>query len=118
MTGDGEAEFHFAVRPGYPSGEPAKIDSWNVLIRGKLDAVTTRHLIEAIDRLHGRLTLDINDVTTIDPDAFELVLELQDRLESTGSALWLRGVRGRFSDVFRIVGGEHRFHIEDERLQS
>jgi anti-anti-sigma regulatory factor len=118
MTGMAKLGFQFAVRPGYPTGDPPTIDSWSVLIRGKLDRVTTRRLIEAIGQLHGRVALDINDVTTIDPDAFELVLELHNRLESTGSTLWLRGVRGRFSDVFRTLDGEHRFHVEDQRPQS
>jgi anti-sigma B factor antagonist len=86
-----------------------------VVAAGRLDAAQAATAQAFLDRVQGRVTLDLAGLDYISSAGLGVLLKTQKRLMASGGRLRLAGVRPHLRDIFVYSGFDKLFEIEPAR---
>ena len=87
-------------------------DGGVVTIRGRLDAAQAPRAQEVLDRVDGRVVVDMTDLDYISSAGLGVLLRTHKRLLGDGTSLKLINVNKHISDIFTYSGFDRLFDIE------
>lgn len=87
-------------------------DEGIVTIRGRLDAAQAPRAQEVLDRVGGRVVVDMADLDYISSAGLGVLLRTHKRLLGGGTSLKLINVNKHINDIFTYSGFDRLFHIE------